>query len=420
MARRYRRVARKSAPKRRKLQTVGRKRNAMTALGAISTGAKYGIKAAEWYKKLKTSTKRNVDAEQSHQTTADYKYSSRKYGRKLTTNVRSKRLVNQDQRIDKFNIVNYTAWGTGYGANYLQSIQPGLPGTEIELPCHLYDLTAVPQARQTGAASYLREVYFPATRYDLYMSSETAAANVVWKYWLNNNNTASATADSDPATVSVSKEKNFFPIYSSSTGYVPGQSTVNESYGLGDKSFLESFSAKMLFYSTRAHCTKFRVSLIQLKEDVSPDQSSVLATSFWQAMMKEYAYNPIEKGNYALINKYSKVLKSMTFILDSPTSSDADQQARTREVDFKGFINKRLNYRWGRITDTVHMFEEGTFENAEVPFNPFAFHPHPNARVYLMIQAMVPRVAPNAPLGALNTSASYDMNLTTTHRNLTT
>lgn len=399
---------------------MGRKKTSMGVLGAIRTGARYGIKAARWYKKLRGSTRSREDAEQSHQTTADYKFSSRKYGRKLRTSVRSKRLLNQDQRVDKFNIVNYLPWGSGAGANYLQAIQPGLPGTEIELPCHLYDLTGLPQARQTGATSYHREVFFPATRYDMFMTSESSAAGVLWKYWASNGTAVTALADNDPGTSSMSKEKNFFPIQSTGGGYVPGVSTVNENYGLGEKSFLESFSAKLLFYGCRQHCTKFRISLIQLKEDVSPDQNTVLATSFWQAMMKQYAYNPIEKGNYPFIKKYCKTLKSMTFIMDSPTANDADQSARSREVDFKGFLNRKLNYRWGRITDTVHMFEEGTFENAEIPFNPLSFHPHPNARVYLMIQAMVPRVAPNGGPGALNTAASYDINLTVTHRNITT
>lgn len=389
----------------------------MTAMGAIQTGARLGIKAASWYKKLKSETSK--DAEQAHQNTSDYKYTRRTFGRRLSAAARSKRLVRQDQRVDRFNLRNYLAWGEGAGANYLQAIQPGLPGTEIELPCHLYDLTAVPQTRQTGATSYLRELYYPATRYDLYMSNETSGANVNWKYWISNTSAVTAVADSDPMTSTLSQDRNFVPIATTTTGYVQGSSTLNESFTLGERSFLESFNARLLFYSCRAHCTKFRISLIQLKEDVGPDQSSTLATAFWQAMNKQFSYNPIDKGNTSIVRKYCKVLKSMTFILDSPTTSDSDGQARSRQVDFSGFINRQLNYRWGRSADTVHMFAEDVQDEAQIPQNAIAAHPHPSRRVYLMIQALVPRVAPNGVNAALGTAASYDINLTVTHRNLT-
>ena len=90
--------------------------------------------------------------------TADYKFSSRKFGRRLPAAVRAKRLVITDQRTDVFCVRNYNSWGTGYGAAYLQCIQPGLAGTEVECPCHLYDLTSVVEPRQ-AATSPLREIH---------------------------------------------------------------------------------------------------------------------------------------------------------------------------------------------------------------------------------------------------------------------
>jgi len=419
MARRYRKYVRKPratarGPARRRLADVGRKRSAM-ALGAIRTGARLGAKAAEWYKRLKVQ--RPQSNEDKHQVASDYHFSSRNFGTRLKPSARGKRLVVNDQRTDVFNLRNYLAWGTGYGANYLQCIQPGLPGTEVQCPLHLYDLTAVCQPRMVST-SPLREINYPATRYDLFFTNETSAGAVNFKYYLSNISTSTAVADTDASTTILSKEVNFSPISTTSAGFVQGSSTVNESYGIGSRSFLESFKAKLLFYSCRSHTTKFEVSLIQLKDDVQPDKNSVLATAFWQHMIKDSAYSPVESGNWPLAKKYMKVLKRMVFIIDSPTANDADQQARTREISFKGYLNRKLNYRWGRTADTVSLLEEDTFENAEQPYSSIQFHPHPNARVFMMIKAMVPKVAPNGPSGALATAASYDINLSTVHRNL--
>lgn len=418
----YRRKPKRSNRRRLQTYSTSKRDQLKRNLDAIKKGAAYGVKAASWYKKLKNTPKSSSSesAEEKYiQNTSDFRYSRARYGRFQRAAKKARKLIKTEQHVDLFGIRNYLAWGTGYGANYLQSLQTGLVGTQMECPVHLFDLSGVPQPRTDGTDED-RRLYFPATQYVLNFTSDTDAGIVDWKYYSNDATQVSALGAIDASTITQSGRRNFYPLNTTSGGWVPGANTVNEDFGVGSKSFLESFNAKILAYSCRGHPTKFQIQLVQLHEDVQPYQISERATAFWQAVAKEYSYNPIEKQNSHLLKKYMKIMKSVTFVLDSPVkNNDSDLDSRVRQIDFKGFLNRKVNYKWGYNTDTIGMTNLDTFENAIAGDSQIQFHPHPNARVYLMIKAMCPFNGPEGGVGALATAASYDISLDVKHRNLT-
>lgn len=420
--RRMSRKVRRVAPKRRKLQDPtfvtdymlgGSKRKTMDS-------APYKLKGQNYKYKTRPDRKmpmsRNPDyREQKHQNTSDFLVTNTRFGRRYTKAKRVKKLVTNDQRLDKFTLRNYQPWGTGNGANILQSVQNGTVGNVVESPIHLFDLTAAPQSRADGV------VLYPTTHYVLTFTNETDQGAVAWKTYDGSGQLFGISSDTTSTTQPI-KERSFYLTDTDGHGLFTTTSThQNVNQFPGANSLLESFKAKLLFYSCRNHCTKFEVALIQTSEDCALHEASNRATAVWQAMHKTWGYSPIEEGNNRLMYKHIKFLKRMSFVIDSPNGGgDADLGSRLRQVNFGGYLNRKCNYNWGKNTDRVAINTEDTFENGEASLE-HSTHVHPKARVYMMIRAMVPyRTNGVAGTPDYNSAASYDIMLTTSHRNLVT
>lgn len=345
----------------------------------------------------------------SHQYDVDYLLTRSKYGRPISRAKRIKKLVSTDSRVDIYGLRKYNAWGAGVGAITMSSNQAGAPGTVVESPIHLFDLSAVPQSNSAGT------ILYPTTHYVLGFTNETDTGGVRWLTY--DGAGALNTVPTDDLSFSTqNKERAFYLMTSTGRGSFASGNTLNNTQFAGAHSILEKFAANMLFYGARDHCTKFEISLVQLTEDVSPHTSNDRATAVWQAMHKSYGYSPLENGNTHLIRQHIKVLKRQTFILDSPTAGETDSAARIREYKFSGFLNRKCDYNWGKYTDKMTLNAQDTQENGNSSLS-YATHVHPKARVYMMIRAMVPYTTGGQTPA---TSASYDLHLTTVHRNLVT
>lgn len=409
-------------PARRRLNTLGPTAQQVTNVARYILGqAKLAPAPAARPNRYKTRpdrkmmpvTKNENYKEQKHQSVVDYLYTTKRFGKPLSSAGRARKLVITDQRFDRYAIRNYNAWGTGNGANVLQSVQNGVTGTSVESPIHLYELNAVPQSLFDGT------VVYPTSQYVLTFSSEADTGNAVWKAY-DGAGTLSALASKDQSMSVQNKERNWYLVDSDGHGQYTTSVAQNNLQFPGAHSFLESFNANLLFYSCRSHCTKFEVALVQLSEDVSPFSISQLSTSVWQSMHKAWGYNPIEKGNNRLVSKHIKVLKKMTFIIDSPVTGDADASSRIREVNFGGYLNRKCNYNWGSNMDRMNIANEDMLENGSANIG-VSTHVHEKARVYMMIRALVLyRTGGTAGVPDYNTAASYDIHLTAVHRNLVT
>lgn len=421
--RRMLRKVRRAAPKRRRLNTMNHVSNFAKGLLGAPFSSEYNVKGQmKKTSKYKTRPDRKMPMmsinpdykEQKHQSVVDYLFTKKRFGKRPSSAKRAKKLVVTDQRLDRYAIRNYNAWGAGNGANVLQSVQNGATGTTVESPIHLFDVTAVPQSTFDGT------VVYPTSHFVCTFSNETDLGNVVWRSY-DGTGALTALSNDDQSLSIQNKERAWYLVDSDGHGQYTTSVAQNNLQFPGSHSLLESFNANLLFYSCRSHCTKFEVALIQLTEDVSPFEITERATAVWQAMHKAWGYNPIETGNNRLVGKNIKFLKRMTFMIDSPNGTgDADAASRIRQVNFGGYLNRKCNYNWGKQTDRLAIGAEDTFENGNANIG-YSTHVHPKARVYMMIRALVPyRTGGTAGVPDYNTAASYDIHLTTTHRNLVT
>lgn len=366
---------------------------------------KFGQKR-KWRRDRKNKRKHPQD---SHQYDVDFLLTRSRYGRAISRAKRIKKLVSTDSRVDIYGIRKYNAWGAGVGAITMSSNQAGAIGTVVESPIHLFDLSAVPQSNSAGT------ILYPTTHYVLGFTNETDAGSVRWLTF-DGAGALNTIPTDDLSFSTLNKERAFYLMSSTGRGQFASGDKQNNAQFAGAHSILEKFAANILFYGARDHCTKFEISLVQLTEDVSPHSVNDRATAVWQSMHKSYGYSPLETGNTYLIRQHIKVLKRETFILDSPAAGESDAQARIRQYKFSGFLNRKCDYNWGKYTDRMTLNAQDTTENGNSAFN-YACHVHPKARVYMMIRAMVPYTTGGTTPA---TSASYDLHLTTVHRNLVT
>jgi len=337
----------------------------------------------------------------------DYRKSTAKYGVRQLTSKLVKKLSVQTINTTVYTVHNYGAWNRGEGALTLAALQSGLAGTAVRMPIHLWDLTAVPQG--TGAG-----VLYPAIFYDCNFSNETSTGVVGWTTHVNNASTSATGMDQRAAANTI----NYNPVPTYATTQKELISSNIEG-GPGATSLLEKVHATFVFNGPQQRSTKWCVQLVQFDEKVVPGvaaDSSNVATAFWQSMAKPYGYSPLETGPRRELSKLYKVLKTMTFVMDSPESGEDHLTARMRHVDFKAYLNRKLSYRWGHSNDLVALNTQDVPRDANVT-NSFASHVEPKARVFLMIRALCTYQGPSVAYS--NTIyPSYDIKLDITHKSM--
>lgn len=336
----------------------------------------------------------------------DYVRSSARMGYKKSKATLVKKLTTATVNTTVYTMHNYGAWNRGEGILRLAANQPGLAGTALDMPIHLWDLTAAPQGSGT---SLLR----PAVFYNCQFTNETATGSVQWQTHVNGA-VALATGLDQRATLG---SINYNPTATYVTTQREGVTAGFEG-GPGATSFLEKVNASLILNGPQQRATKWLIQVVQLSEEVipgaNPDSSNV-NTAFWQAMAKPFGYSPLETGPRMELRKHIKVLKSLEYLMDSPENSEDHLTARMRHVNFTMYLNRKLNYRWSHVNDLV------AINAADVPIDSgtasFACHVHPKARVFLMLRALCTFTGPSVAATNL-IYPSYDMKLDITHKSM--
>lgn len=390
---------------------------------AVRTGAALGRHAANAYNyytstkrptssntKTSTNTKQNARYQYCPQTGNDYQRIRARYGRKISTRKRSSALLRQTLRRSVFTIRDYGAWRRGNGNIQLSSSEYVAAGL-VEQPVHLWDVSAVPQVSTAGSTTN-----HPFIRYQLFFTNSTSSASARWEYATGGGFTTITDPELPGVSTSLNKAVQLYPTYMDSTEYSSGATMSNTGAFPGAKSFLESVNAKLAFYSPTQAPTRIQVQLVQLADDVTPGKTSDLATAFWQSMAKPWGYSPLEQGDYRLRKKYMRVLKTVLIDMEAPESTEDHVNARMKHLDFSMNLNRRCNYKWGKLADKIELDSADTPENASFDSgdSPICFV-HPKARVYMLIRGLVTFRQATDTADSTN-SPSYDIKLQTTHR----
>lgn len=410
--RRYRR--RRATRRRLQAQTVGRKRS-LDVREAINTGvgaAKMASNVYRAYNRYRGNSRASSSSKHQlvPQTNTDHKRIKSRLGRRLRLATRNYRLMRDTVLRRSLGLTNYGAWNRGFGNVKIQSGQAGAIGSEIQCPVHLYDLTAVPQAQSNTTI-------YPNVHYKLYFTDETDGCLVNWKKEDSLEVYSPVGGVVNPTATVLRKESHLFPVFYDRNLTDAGATAGNFTAHVGPKSFLESVNCRLGLYGPQQAPTKWLIQVVQLHQDVAPHQGSTLATAFWQALAKPYGYSPLEIGNWKLVKKKLKVLKSIVITMDAPESSEDHVNARMRQVDFQVYLNRRCNYRWHDNADLTTMNAGDQPEEVDLDNQYIKTHVHPNARVYLMVRALTSYQGPGAVF-TNNNQASMDLRLHATHRSM--
>lgn len=409
--------------KRRRLQgkSIGR----MGTLGrALYTGATAGAKAARLYRNVRR--KYNSESSSSsgkycvaRQTRDDYQRLKYTYGRRIGNRRFINRALNAAKAHHTFQLSNYGQWGVNGGQVSLMNGRWNAAGqpydSHLELPCHLYDLSAVCQSNDAGAWIH------PYTGMRLMMENNSESAYPTWWSIPRATEITALAENRSPGSATFDAQSMVQLIDDSAPEIRTGTHLTNIGKGVQSQSYLSGVSAKMLFYGSNVNTTKYRVDLVWLHEDVQPDKQTNTSRGFWQTMMKQYSWNPLEQGYSPILKKYMRVKKSMVVYSEAPETNETLTLRRQKQVDFYARVNRRMKYDWAEDPDPFSLVSNQGPQNAissltAAELGP-STHVHPNKRLYLMIRAMVEHVD-GATADTRDEYPRYDIKLTLNHRTL--
>lgn len=319
---------------------------------------------------------------------SDYSKVTANYGRAEPYVKKQLSIVNSNTEKTIWTLRGITkAWGQA-GFHVLNSQQAGLNGTPVDCPCHIYDLTCVPNSNGTTAVGQ-------TVGYKLGFTSELSTADVSWTALPTN-------------------------LVGSTQWLAQTASHGNPERMEGGQSYLDWVNVKMLIYAAGLQPTKVLIELCQFTRDAfvpAPDVtvSNTEHNAFWQSMIHKYIWNPIHpvNGNY---KKYYRVLKSLTVEMDAK-ESDENTPARYKEVNMFLKLGRKLNYRWKE--DDPAGLNATAPQVIELQTNTAVNQPrvHPRKRLFLMIRSVTPLQFPQG-INTPSNSVSYDIALTKKHLNL--
>jgi len=404
-------------------------------LGASAAASMYN----QWGKRPAVSQQVDPESQQSTrthyrgspsrtvtQTTQDYRSKTSSYGYKASTKALTTKLLKQEIKYATYSIRNYGAWNRGFGAIQIIANQAGADNTRVDMPVHLWDLTAVPQGNNSTSLQY------PATFHQLYFTSQATTANHVWETRIGGS-AASQVGNFVTRSNMIDKPWSWYPT-DGNTSLRPSlaASELNKIVAPGAKSVLQRVVVKMILNGPQTKPTKWCIQLVQLKQDVTPGVSNTISTSnpnginptgilladaFWQTIAKPYGFSPLDSNMPRRLRQYMKVLKTWTVVMDTPESGEDHLKARMHHLTLNLNLNRACNYLWGSDLDKIQMNaadipENGFLNNAD---NEYVCQVHPNARVWLMVRALCEFQGPN--VGASEQLfPSYDVIMNATHR----
>lgn len=385
---------------RRRLQSRPKRTDYQKYAGAAMAGAKYAYQAASMYNTYKKEQAKYQKA--SPQIEQDYRRVRVGFGRKISTAKRARKLTRQNINTNIYTLRNYGAWGRGSGNVTIGSYQPGLAGTEIMMPVHMWDLTTLPQGRSSSTVH-------PNNFYELAFTNETSSGNPNWYTYVNG--VYQLVTGLSDAAVGYTEEYQLYQTYTRDADNI----TIPAHEG-GADSFIEKFNAQIVLNGPTQKACKWCIQLVQLSDEVTPgvDTGSEVYRNFWQQMAKPYGFSPIETGPRMELRKHLKVLKSYYCNMDSPESNEDHLNARVQHVDFRGHLNRKCNYRWDFRGDGVNLSADDVPEDTQTTV--FSTHVHPRARVYIMIRALCQQRLNQD--WAASFFPSYDIKLDVYHKSL--
>jgi len=303
------------------------------------------------------------------------------YGRKPKNNFQNlSRFVRGNISRTVFGMHEVSPFGGAAGKLTLGHVQAS-PGTVLQVPMHMYDLTSVVNASGGVVSS-------PNTGWYLTFSSELPTATGSFS--------------------ELGSAKDFVVEAS------PNQTTIVQNYP-GPSSIMRWAQARMIFYAPLSVPSKIKVQMVQfIDEELCPDSTlpathslTLRASAWYQSYFKAQMYSPIETTQ-SLGFKGIKVLHSEVFIMN-PKSSDEQTSTHYKQLDIFKWMNRKCNYAWNNDNGTNLQNDTpaiNTGENATTV--------HPRARIFLMITGQSGRTTD----GSNTVTPSYDIVLRTQHEQL--
>lgn len=197
------------------------------------------------------------------------------------------------------------------------------------------------------------------------------------------------------------------------------------------KDLLKWVSCKLMLYGTNTQAVRYRVQLVQFKNNwlvpelqapADVDQKADFI-NFWQNQMKRLLYNPIM--NMTTRSSGMRVLKSWTVLIQPKETIDQTVAPNFHQLNLFFRLNRLQNYDWANdLYNTAAGIDDDTFV-PETGYN--QEYVHPKARMFIMITATAPTGKQGAAaltpgytqgFGSYGTAAdtpSYDINLRCCH-----
>lgn len=269
----------------------------------------------------------------------------------------------------------YSQFGGLTGNIGLLNVSPTTSTGPFQVPLNLWELTSSPNI-VNGTITY------PAIRWAPVFSTPLSSATLSW---------------TNDGTLSIENADN-------ATSYVQNMPSGS--------SHLNWVKAKMLFYAPTTVPCRFQIDIVQFKDTrLVPDAStgiSDFARSFYQAMVKRFAFSPLEDGD-TKYQKYMKVLYTNSFILN-PKESTESVNTILRQVDIFLRLNRRCTYDW-EDNDGMNVLTLDGQTNTGVNNK---LQVHPRARIFMIIRAQ----AQNSTAYSATVHPSYELVLKTAHSQL--
>lgn len=268
----------------------------------------------------------------------------------------------------------YSQFGGLTGNIGLLNVSPTTSTGPFYVPMNLWELTSAPNV-VNGTITY------PAIRWSPYFSTPLSSGTLSWQ---------------QDGTMAIENSDN------------PASYVQNMPSG---SSHLNWIKAKMLFYAPTTLPCRYQIDIVQFKDSrLVPDPNNVsdFARSFYQAMIKRFAYSPLEDGDVKY-QKYLKVLYTNSFILN-PKESTESVNTILRQVDIFLRLNRRCTYDW-EATDGMNVL---TLDGQVNVGQNNKTQVHPRARIFMIIRAQ----SRNDVAYSATIHPSYELVLKTAHSQL--
>ncbi|AXH76638.1 MAG: capsid protein [Cressdnaviricota sp.] len=375
---------------------------------------------------------------------ADYTKKNLTSGRRERHNVRNawKRILAGTQTVDmRFSgIAPFDATGGFYQlANSVRTVAAPVGSITNNFPCHVYDISSFAVNKAPGGVGIGPSLVVAKPLYIMCAQNPALSTN---RQIVFQNGTGIQMANPGSST-------DTWQYVRTREGGQGGTAPLFPTNSDAQRDILQFVNAKMLFYGRQNIATKFTVQLVQMSLPTyatpkfladlsitsfvdSNSEDRAFVNTVWENFVSKELYSPIQTfGGGGLANKFFKVLKSHTFVIQGSSSVT---QLHQHQLNLFHRFNRRQKYDWqpnaigtgATSINTVHVDEPQTTQACPQETGTLHEYVHPRARIYLVIKAQSTCNTtdatllnePNYKKSQLNNPTqwpSYDMNLNVRH-----